>query len=650
MKRKTAYFAILSAFSIILFAISAFRPHHTPVSIEKASSQFHTGLDAFNQSVKELQQEILLLDEHAESHSKARKAFSKARIQYKRIEFLVEYIDPEFTRLHFNGAPLPKLEQSAPSMSIVEPEGFQAMEELLYDETPEAYKSDLQKLAKLLVNNAREATGYQKKVPLTDRNVFEAVRYELIRVFSLGLTGFDSPASLNSIPEAQASFEGMQMIMEPYIADLKTKSPSLASQLSATLNNATKYLKENQDFESFDRLEFLQTYLNPLFRMTLEAQINLGIETIYETTSITQSVNYDAVNIFSNSLLNDEFYLKSKGLKSIDKKARLGQLLFFDPVLSQNNQRSCASCHDPQKAFTDSQPKSIAMDQKGTVLRNSPTLINAIYAKNFFYDLRAEFMESQIEHVVVSKQEFNTSYLEIFTKLKQSKEYQQLFKDAFPETGERYISKYTLSTALASYVRSLKGFNSSFDQYVRGERPDISPEVKQGFNLFMGKAGCGTCHFAPIFSGNVPPLFHEMETEILGVPVTTDTINPELDPDPGRFAGKVKHDAPFYKHSFKTVTVRNAALTAPYMHNGVYLTLEEVVDFYNKGGGTGLGMDVPYQTLPPDKLELSADEKHALITFMESLTDTSGMTSIPTKLPQFEENPQLNDRKIGGTY
>ena len=166
----------------------------------------------------------------------------------------------------------------------------------------------------------------------------------------------------------------------------------------------------------------------------------------------------------------------------------------------------------------------------------------------------------------------------------------------------------------------------------------------------MGKAGCGTCHFAPAFSGLVPPLYHESESEVLGVPLYNLDSVAVIDPDVGRYKGNLKEHANIYKHSFKTTTVRNVSLTAPYMHNGVFETLEEVVDFYDKGGGQGLGMEVEFQTLPPDKLELTAQEKLDLVRFMEILVDTTNMTVQPTRLPTFENDPQLDQRKIGGNY
>ena len=140
---------------------------------------------------------------------------------------------------------------------------------------------------------------------------------------------------------------------------------------------------------------------------------------------------------------------------------------------------------------------------------------------------------------------------------------------------------------------------------------------KKGFNLFSGKAKCATCHFIPLFNGLVPPEFVETETEVLGVPETTDKTKPRLDPDLGKYNTS---KSVIHKHSFKTPTVRNIELTAPYMHNGVFNSLEEVLDFYNDGGGQGLKIAPENQTLPPDKLNLTKKEMQDIIAFMKSLT------------------------------
>jgi cytochrome c peroxidase len=140
----------------------------------------------------------------------------------------------------------------------------------------------------------------------------------------------------------------------------------------------------------------------------------------------------------------------------------------------------------------------------------------------------------------------------------------------------------------------------------------------------MGKAACGTCHFAPTFGGLVPPLYHENESEVLGVFEKPGLKIP--DGDPGRAAnGVVSEDADIYQHSFKTVSVRNVALTAPYFHHGGYKTLEEVLDFYNLGGAQGVGLadEVPHQTLPAARLNLSRGEISDIIAFLQSLSDGS---------------------------
>jgi cytochrome c peroxidase len=130
----------------------------------------------------------------------------------------------------------------------------------------------------------------------------------------------------------------------------------------------------------------------------------------------------------------------------------------------------------------------------------------------------------------------------------------------------------------------------------------------------MGKARCGTCHYMPLFNGNFPPMYNRMEAEVIGVPAAAGSGT--VDADEGRFAVM---PAPFLRHAFKTPTVRNAARTAPYMHNGVYGTLDEVVDFYDDGGGSGEGEHLADQTLPRDSLHLSMEEKKALVAFIHSL-------------------------------
>jgi cytochrome c peroxidase len=150
----------------------------------------------------------------------------------------------------------------------------------------------------------------------------------------------------------------------------------------------------------------------------------------------------------------------------------------------------------------------------------------------------------------------------------------------------------------------------------------------------MGRARCATCHFAPLFNGAAPTSFTVSEPEIIGVPDRAVGHRATLDPDPGR--GGFDHIA-LHEHAFKVPTLRNIALLSPYMHNGAYATLEQVVAFYDAGGGIGIGADVPRQTLARRPLHLTRDERADLVAFLGALTDTNvtaGTTTIAMRMRQ----------------
>ena len=197
------------------------------------------------------------------------------------------------------------------------------------------------------------------------------------------------------------------------------------------------------------------------------------------------------------------------------------------------------------------------------------------------------------------------------------KGYDTLYAKAYSAAGKDAAAK-NICNAIACYERTLIALNSRFDKQVRGELSFNRNEI-DGFNLFMGKAKCGTCHFMPLFSGAKPPRYYYAETEVIGVPAANTSTKSKLDKDEGRF---MVTGLPIHKYAFKTSSLRNIALTAPYMHNGVFKTLEQVLDFYNNGGGKGLKIAPGNQTLPFEKLQLSATEKKSIIAFLKTLTDT----------------------------
>ncbi len=569
-------------------------------------------------------------------------AFFNARNAFKEVELFMAFLDLEFTNDYINGAPLKKLERKTPDLVILEPKGFQIIEEEIMAQNHES----VSKLVSKLNLKIKEFNSRLKYLTLSHRMVFEIVRTGILRLASLGITGFDTPSGINTQKECEIAFAALHETISHYTPLL---SHELQEEIETLFSNGYHYFNV-KDFDDFNRFQFIQKALNPAYRLALFAQKSLFIETRDIATSFAFSYNYEATNIFDDNFLNANFFVNYASSGNQKKKLELGKMLFYDPILSKNNQRACASCHDPSKGFSDGLPTPLAFDNKGVLDRNAPGLINAVYSTRFFWDNRADNPETQIEHVIFNAKEFNTNYDEIIAKLSQSPAYRDLFREAFPELNT--INRYTIVGSLGAFIQSLRSFNSEFDKLMRDEITSTKGEdIEKGFNLFAGKAACATCHFIPSFSGLVPPNFVEMETEVLGIPNINNRKTATLDSDLGRYQNKrPREKADFYKHSFKTTTVRNIALTAPYMHNGVFPTLEDVVDFYNDGGGHGWGIAPENTTLPEDELNLTADEIKQLIVFMESLTDTIGMTSIPAQLPKIENDEAINNRQIGGLY
>lgn len=574
----------------------------TPMVVSKYTYEFKEATIHMDKAAEDFKLGKIPLDS-------LKNVLADTRIRYKKIEFYLAFHYSEYVNEHINGAPLLHIEKSGTSPIVLTPEGLQVLDELVFSDEALEEKVQIAAIAKKLNSYYNLLfTSLDTKGGNVKGNV-SAMRLQLVRMYSLGLTGFDTPGSLNAIPEAQSALQGMKAFLAENYPESKTRN------ILPLFKGAIEYLEKNTSFEKLDRLEIFRGYIDPLYKQ-------LGtIEKGQEPEFIKQIAAWNAgsTSIFGNDFLNPYFFTDLKEGEDSEALRLLGKELFYDAAISGDGTMSCATCHEPGKAFADGIPKSISNVQGKTVLRNAPSLINAVYADRYFYDLRAFTLEQQAEHVIFNPDEFNTAYSAILKKLGDSKKYANQFKGVF---GKGKITREQFSKALASYVLSLRSFNSQFDKYIRGESNDLSQEVKNGFNLFMGKANCATCHFVPTFAGLVPPLYNENESEILGILADPNAKSPTLDTDGGRWNNTILSEyAWIYEKSFKTNTVRNVGLTAPYFHNGAYTTLEEVVDFYNNGGGGGLGLNVTNQTLSADPLDLTASEKKELIAFMKSLND-----------------------------
>ncbi len=595
--------AVIGLIITLLSILSAFRIPEQIVEIDQRawSQELAQSIAKLKQVAEAYNEQILPLDS-------LKSAVSQTRASYKRVEFLIVYSYPDYVESRINGAPLLHINRHGSRAGVVQPEGLQVLDELIFGDEPEEEKQEIASLANTLVNSYTTLKKDFDKKKYDSDDIVLAMRQEIVSIMSLGITGFDTPGSAKGISESHVALQGIQLFADAYFADL---------ELKAALNAAISYLEKNSDFERFDRTQFIRDYLNPIYARLAD----LYSESHAFKSNSSTALNPLSRNLFAGDFLDPYFYTELTKQEDSDALRELGARLFNEPDLSLSGSLSCKSCHDPAKGFTDGKKKSMSNVEGKTVERNSPTLLNAVYADRYFYDLRAFTLEQQAEHVIFNDLEFNSAYSEIIDRLSTDHSYKIAVEAAYPN---RKLDREMLSKALASYVLSLQSFDSPFDRYMRGETEEIAAEVKAGFNLFMGKAACGTCHFAPTFAGLVPPQFQKSESEILGVLESPKGMMRKLDTDMGRNANNLSNEeAWIYDRSFKTSTVRNVALTAPYFHNGAYTTLEEVMEFYNKGGGAGYGLEVKNQTLSGEALGLHPSEISAIIAFMNALTDNS---------------------------
>jgi cytochrome c peroxidase len=564
--------------------------------------------DVKNYVIINLEESIDLLDQvkASEVYEDRMELFKKARLAYKKAEPFGAYLTAD-NALKVNGPPLPVFRED--NGSVRPPVGLQAIEETVFEEDLDKYK---------LVSQINVTQGFMrnilsdaKELDILPRRYFIPIHQQFLRIFTLGLSGFDTPTSLWGLDESIVCLESIREVYQMGVGDtISVVDQDLDKQFLNHIEKAIAYIDNNKDFETFDRYTFGREHLNALTKDWIAIRQTFG----YDPPKAL-AINFDAPTFFESNSFNEDFFRLSYNRNPSDEIIEIGKTLFHDKRLSANGELACVSCHKVELAYQDG--LKVAKGKNNIELeRNTPTLINTIYQKNFFWDGRAPGLQNQITSVFDNENEFNNDAHSIMasTVLKDSTYIAQI-KKAFPD---KKVNRNIIVKALAAYTSTLNAMNSRFDRNMRGEISDFTDEERLGMNLYMGKALCATCHFVPLTNGTVPPLFLDTEKEVIGVPKTA--ANKELDDDVGFYP---VYQADIHKYMFKTPTIRNAELTAPYMHNGVYTTLEEVMDFYNKGGGGGMGFDdLDNQTLPFDNLNLSEEEIDALVAFTKTFTDT----------------------------
>lgn len=286
-------------------------------------------------------------------------------------------------------------------------------------------------------------------------------------------------------------------------------------------------------------------------------------------------------------------------------KVELGKILFFDPRLSGDGKLACVSCHVPALGWADGRVTGIGTGGQ-KLSRNVPTLLNSAYYRGFFHDGRAGSLEEQVLGPLLNPLEMNADPEQVVRTLSGIPEYRKRFQEAFGEEP----SVEGVGKALAAFERTLVSKNSAFDRWVQGDDSALSPQAKRGLEVFTGKADCTACHKGPNFSDGE---FHN-----IGVP-GSGTL------DKGRY--DVTRN-PNDLGAFKTPSLRNVALTAPYMHNGSIATLREAVKHYEE-------VDMDFPNLDPliENWGMTDRDIDDVVAFLESLTGEPVLVQ-PPRLPK----------------
>ncbi len=603
MKILSKYPVLIVLFTVIVLFIffQCKNDKHAPINqdLSVVKSEIAKTNALFEKQISEL---LLLVSDNAEEKTIQQK-FEDLRITYKKMEWAVEYFLPNSARF-INGPALPEIEMD--EHTELEPEGLQVLEELFYPYTPQN-KNEAVRFLKKLTNKSNTIKVNFQAISVSRDQVFDAVRQEIFRISSLGISGFDTPVSGTFLREMPYSLESVKLTLQ----QISTQQPQdkVLKNINTAIDSAIAVLRKNTDRDRFDYVNFIPDHLNTISSLLLEFKKQENIPDI----EVTSALSKNAATFFSKNAFNPNAFVPGKEFALSDEKAALGKKLFNDNILSNSNNRSCATCHIPEKAFTDGLAKSMSLEN-AELHRNAPSLNYAGFQHGQFWDMRKDDLEGQSSDVISNKEEMHGDLNLILGKINQDTKYLPEFKKIYKTSK---AETWQLQNVLASYIRSLAKFNSNFDEYMRGNRSAMTESQKRGFNLFVGKGQCALCHFIPLFNGTVPPNFKKTEQEVLGTAVNGD--NKMFDQDLGR--GKFHELVEALQHSFKTPTLRNISKTAPYMHNGGYKTLKEVMNFYNKGGGKGFGFKVENQTLSDTPLQLTDKETDEMIDFMHALDD-----------------------------
>ncbi len=617
----------------------AMPPHHSPVaSAPRATPLWHVdaalsarlrgrvagGLDTLDGALVRLA--------GAQAADARRDAYRTARAAYKRLEGVLAYFAPR-EALALDGTEAEEGDDN-PDAGRVVTHGFPRIERRVFV-APAARGAAVlgaRDSVRAEVARARGALarvrGALPYLAAADAQLLDVARLELARVCTLGIAGTDDGPAGAAMLDAAAAVDGVRALVAD-AADAAGAPPADARAADARLRDAAAYLRAHPRFATFDRFAFVTTRANPAFAALAAVAARVPAPAV----ALRQAWPRGVASVYDARAFDAMAFAAADAPRPTAAWVALGRALFADPALSGDGRRACASCHLPARAFTDGRARAAALaPARGAAvgeraLRHTPRLAYAAWQPAQFADARAATLEAQVDSVLASPSEMGSSTDAAAARLAHRVAYRQAFAAATGAPPAAAVTPHAVREALAAYLRSLGRFDSRFDRAVRGDAgAALTGDERRGFNLFMGRARCGTCHFAPFFNGTAPPDFATSAVEVLGVPgrypVPPNAVRPPpVDADSGR-AALDRLDG--HLHAFKTPSVRGAAHGGPFMHNGALRTLDDVLDFYDRGGGAGLGAAVPNQTLPREPLHLTARDRRALVAFLRALDEPVG--------------------------
>lgn len=578
--------------------------------------------------------------------SAVKNAIDTARLKLKAIDFWLRYFEP-VAYMKING-PLPVEWENEVFEKFEKPykrEGAGLTLAELYLTEKNISKDSLKHLIQSSVTAMQTfgADSITSQLQTPD-HFFFCNRLFLLNLAAVYTTGFECPDTNNIIPELRYMLMAVNNIYTTY-NKIYTATPLPEAYLDLYQNTITFVKKQAPEFSNFNHFIFIKDYVNPLFAINQKLINNYGI--------VSKSFNDYTLNDSCYSIFNKSLYTaqSAKGIFSLvddsavlEKIKQTGKLLFYDPILSGNNSRSCVSCHKPEEYFTDtSLQTALQFDDSNHLTRNTPTLINVVYNHLLMLDGKHISLLDQAKDVINNPHELCSNEKVLLKKVLSCKVYNDAFKTFLKYTPEeKQVGLDHIISSITYYYSGFSNYYSAFDETMNANK-NLNADCIKGFNLFMSKAKCATCHFVPNFNGVKPP-FISSEFEVLGIPGNSGFT--KMDNDSGRYQINPANET---LHAFRTGSLRNITHTAPYMHNGVFKTLDEVLEFYNSGGGVGKKFIIHNQTLSSDSLKLNETEKQQLLAFLRSLDENIIFETPPSQLP-VSTIKELNKRKVGGEY